>query len=44
MGAALAICAIVLAICTVIVLIVVRKDIKNQEWHESQKNKDKDNV
>lgn len=31
MAAGLVICAIVLAICTTIVLLVVRKDIKDQE-------------
>jgi len=41
MGTALLICAIVLAICTVIVLVVMRKDIKKQEWLESQEKKKK---
>lgn len=39
MAAGLVICAIVLAICTVIVLLVMRKDIKNEELAQKKGKK-----
>jgi hypothetical protein len=39
MAAGLLICAIVLCICTVVVLFTVRGDIKNQEMAERQRKR-----